>query len=689
MGLRSTVERLSTLWRGNLKVLSFAPRLWSAQPVTLASDCRPMTVLDQPTSTRKLAAILSADIAGYSALMSADEEGTVRKLKGVQEAVLPLIERFGGRIIDLAGDGILAEFQSAVRAVESAAAVQACVKGLNADTGPPMLFRIGVNVGDVIHEGDRLYGDGINVAARLQAIAEPGGICISNKVHEEVRDRVKLAFTDMGDQELKNIARPVRVFAFDGNDSPAGRLPRQNIREPPLGPRGRRWNPKVILLTVGSAALLAVSFLAASKQSQWSWSGSKLPGQTASIQGIGEVPRLSLVALPFTNLSGDPEQEYFADGITDDLTTDLSHLAGSFVIARNTAFSYKGKSVDVKQVGRDLGVRYVLDGSVRRIGERVLLNAQLVSTDTGGQIWADRLEGDRSRLGELQAEFVGRLASSLNVQLTQAESLRSLRERPNNPDAADFAMRGWAALNRPRNPTHLREALKLFDDALDRDAHLTSALVGKARSLTYLAWLRFSATPEEDLAAADKAIAHVLANFPEHPMARFVRGDIAKAQHKFDFAISEFEAAIESDRNLALAYEALGHAKTLIGRSNEAIAPIQKALRLSPHDPALNLWLFHMCHAFTHLARYSEAIPWCLKSVAAGPLWLAYVDLAADYAWIGQATEAKSAVAELLKLMPSYTVKKWATAGFSDNPEFLVEYQRVVEGLRKAGLPDG
>jgi adenylate cyclase len=650
-----------------------------------------MAVLDQSASSRKLAAILSADIAGYSALMSADEEGTVRKLGEVREAVLPIIEHFGGRIIDLAGDGILSEFPSAVRAVESAAAVQSCMEALNLKSTPPMLFRIGVNVGDVIQEGDRLYGDGINVAARLQSIASPGGICISNKVYDEVRDRVKLAFNDMGDQELKNIPRPVRVFSVAAQSSSSRRLPHPNtsvaahaLRRRGLGPISTKF-----FLTVGSA-VIAISLVAASRQARWPWNNSNdgTLGQAAPIQGTGEVPRLSLVALPFANLSGDPEQEYFADGITDDLTTDLSHLAGSFVIARNTAFSYKGKPVDVKQVGRDLGVHYVLGGSVRRIGERVLLNAQLVSTETGGQIWADRLEGDRNRLGELQAEFVGRLARSLDVQLTQAESLRSIRERPDNPDATDLAMRGWAALNRPSSPAHLEEALKLFNNSLQRDAHLTAALVGKARSLTYLAWLRFSATPAEDLAAAEDAIAQVLANMPDHPMARFVKGDILKAKHEFDSAISEFEAAIESDRNLAPAYEALGHAKLLIGRSNEALAPIEKALRLSPHDPALNLWLFHMCHAFTHLARYSEAIPWCLKSVAAGPLWLAYVDLAAGYAWTGQMKEAKNAVFELLKLKPNYTVKAWATAGFSDHPKFLTEYEKIVEGLRKAGLPE-
>src|SRR5215218_6981056 len=249
-------------------------------------------------------------------------------------------------------------------------------------------------------------------------------------------------------------------------------------------------------------------------------------------------------------------------------------------------------------------------------------------------------------------------------------------------------MRGWAALNRPRIPEHIREALQLFDVALAKDAHLTSALVGKARSLTYLIWLRWSTNADEELAVAESTIMQVLSNEPDHAMARFVKGDVLKAQGKFDLAIPDFETAIANDRNLALAYEALGHTKILTGRSIEAITLIEKALRLSPHDPALNFWLFHMGHAYAHLARDQEAIPWCLKSVAVAPLWLSYVDLASGYAWTDQPVEAHNAEVELLKLMPNYTVKKWATAGFSDNPKFLVEYQRIVEGLRKAGLPE-
>nr|WP_043751357.1 adenylate/guanylate cyclase domain-containing protein [Methylobacterium nodulans] len=644
--------------------------------------------MNRATAERHLAAIMVADIVGYSRLMGADEAGTLRRLKALRREVIdPSIAAARGRIVKAMGDGLLAAFPSPLRAVACAVRIQRAMLIREAGRAPDQQFRlrVGINLGDVVEEPDGdVYGDGVNVAARLEPLAEPGGLCISRPVHDQVRDKLPYRFEDLGKRELKNIARPIGVFALSA--SAIGSLCiSDEAAEEPFPSRSHPRKPAAL------AACAAVLLLAGGI-GWWSWSALRAPapGQPGAIPAASSAnaPPLSLVVLPFANLNHDPEQEYFADGITEDLTTDLSHLDGSFVIARNTAFTYKGKPTDVRQVGRDLGVRYVLEGSVRRVEERVLLNAKLISADTGAQIWADRLEGDRSKLGELQAEFVARLARSLDVQLTQAESLRSLRERPNDPDAGDLAMRGWAALNRPRNPAHLREALRLFDEALQHDPRLVSALVGKARSLTYLAWLRWSETPEKDLAAAEAAIAQVLSDMPDHAMAHFVRGDILKARKKPDLAIPELETAIANDRNLALAYEALGHAKILLGRSTDALVPIEKALLLSPHDPALNLWLFHMCHAYTHMARYSEAIPWCLKSNAVAPLWLSYVDLAAGYAWTGQAAEAHNAVAELLKLMPNYTVEKWANAGFSDNPQFLAEYQRIVEGLRMAGLPE-
>ncbi|MDP4006186.1 adenylate/guanylate cyclase domain-containing protein [Methylobacterium sp. NEAU K] len=648
-------------------------------------------VLDRAVE-RRLAAILLTDVVGYSRMISEDETGTLRRLKALRRTVIePQVAAAHGRIVKSTGDGVLVEFHSSVRAVGCAVTIQRATAMHNAGLpeNQAMRMRIGINLGDVIAEPDGdLYGDGVNVAARLEPLAEPGGLCISRSIHDQVRDKLPYHFEDRGKLELKNIARPIGVFALSAEAIAASAdLPED---EPDQSPQAAVASRRPLWL----AGVAGVLGLAAAVGLGWWYRPAKVPtaDHTLAVQaGLPPkpLPPLSLVVLPFANLSADPEQDFFADGLTEDLTTDLSHLAGSFVIARNTAFTYKGKAVDVKQVGRDLGVRYVLEGSVRRAADRVILNAQLISTETGAHLWADRFEGERSRLGDLQVEFVARLARSLDVQLTQAESLRTLRERPDNPNSADLAMRGWAALNRRPSPAHLQEALNLFELALQKDQRLTSALVGKARSISYMVWLRWSSSPAENLAAANEAITSVLSDAPEHAMAHFVKGEILKAQKKHDLAVPEFETAIRNDRNLAVAYEELGHTKILLGRSNEALPLIEKALRLSPHDPALNFWLFHMCHAFTHLGRDSEAIDWCRKSVAAGPLWLAYIDLSAAYAWTEQKVEAQDAVAELLKLMPGYTVQKWANAGFSDNPKFLIEYQRIVDGLRKAGLPEG
>ena len=653
---------------------------------------------------RRLAAILITDIVGYSRMTSADEVGTLRRLKTLRrEVVDPRIAAAHGRIVKSTGDGVLVEFPSPVRAVACAVAIQraAALHNAGLPDAQAMHMRIGINLGDVVAEPDGdLYGDGVNVAARLEPLSEPGGVCISRSVHDQVRDRLPIRFEDRGKLALKNIARPVGVFhlsaaalrdlpepsAEDGPGPTAPVRPAAARAQATLGASSRRvrwW-----FLSAGLIALVAATALG------WrSWQAPTPSGDGTLAMQAGlparPVPGLSLVVLPFANLSNDPEQEFFADGLTEDLTTDLSHLTGSFVIARNTAFTYKGKPVDVRRLGRDLGVRYALEGSVRRTGERVLLNAQLISTETGAHLWADRFEGERSRLGEVQVEFVARLARSLDVQLTQAESLRALRERPDDPTAADLAMRGWAFLNQPPDAKRLEEANRYFEEALRRDAHSTSALIGRARSLTYLVWLRWSRAPGDDLREADAVIAKVLARDAQNAMAHFIKGDILKAQKKHEQAVPEFEIAISLDRNLALAYEALGHAKILLGQSTAALPLIETAVRLSPHDPALNLWLFHMCHAFTHLGQDTEAIRWCLKSVAAGPLWLAYIDLASAYAWTGRESDARNAVAELQKLMPDYTVQKWANAGFSTNPVFLGEYQRIIEGLRKSGLPEG
>src|SRR5271154_3964329 len=338
-------------------------------------------------------------------------------------------------------------------------------------------FRIGIHLGDIVEESDGdLMGDGVNIAARLEGICEPGGICLSDDAYRQVRDKLKREFVDLGEKQLKNIARPVRAYALSAAAiaASADQQPSKRSASAAASARGR-W-----------AALIAACGVAALAAGWFGWR-TWLPAQTLAVSAsdtLKTAPRLSLVVLPFENLSGDKEQDYFADGITDDLTTDLSHLPDSFVIARNTAFTYKGRAANVKQIGRELGVRYVLEGSVRRVGEKITVNAQLISTETGAHVWADRFDGERGKLGQLQVEFVARLANSLGVQLIEAESLRATRERPSNPDAVDLAMQGWAILNRQFTEANANEANGYFERALQIDPQLLMALLGSAQAYT-------------------------------------------------------------------------------------------------------------------------------------------------------------------------------------------------------------
>ena len=406
---------------------------------------------------------------------------------------------------------------------------------------------------------------------------------------------------------------------------------------------------------------------------------------------LANAPRLSIVVLPFENLSGDKEQDYFADGITDDLTTDLSHLADSFVIARGTASTYKGKPVDAKQIGRELGVRYVLEGSVRRLGETITVNAQLVSTETGAHVWADRFDGERGKLGQLQVEFVARLANSLGLELVKAEALRAARERPNNPDAVDLAMRGWAAYQ-SFGPATVNEALGYFERALQLDPGHTGAKIGLAQALIdRFMWLG-GGDEAVDIPRAEALVASALSAEPNNASAHFAKASLLGAKKQFSDQFAEIDAAIENDRNFAYAYASRGDMLTWAGRAAETIAEDETALRLSPRDPGRNMWQFGICHAYTHLAQWEKAIEWCQKSIAtdAGS-WFPYADLAAANAWLGHEAEAKSAIAGLLKVYPGCTVQSYAdiAARLTYNPTFADQIQRILEGLRKAGLPEG
>jgi TolB-like protein/class 3 adenylate cyclase/Tfp pilus assembly protein PilF len=647
------------------------------------------------SETRKLAAILVADVVGFSRLAGADEERTLARLRGLRSDLIdPTIAVHHGRIVKRTGDGSVIEFRSVVDAVRCAIEVQTGLIERNA--GVPaerrIEFRVGVHLGDVVEESDGdLMGEGVNVAARLEGIAKPGAICLSEDAYRQVKSRLDLKVTDLGAVRLKNIAEPVHVYSLEVGEpsvsKPASAAtvalkPESGALAPGRSGWGLRW-PAL-------AAALALVLIAAGA---YGWRSGLAPrvfgGVPVAEDKPKTAPRLSVVVLPFENLSGDKEQDYFADGITDDLTTDLSHLS-DFVISRKTAFTYKGKPVDAKAIGRELGVRYVLEGSVRRSGDKVAVNAQLISAETGTHLWADRFEGERANLGQLQVEFVSRLANSLGVELVKAEALRLARERPKNPDAADLAMQGWALTFGMDDKDRYNDGIKLFERALALDPKNVAAMTGLALVLQWRAWDRWSEDWDRDFGRAGGLIQRALALQPENSMLRNASAEHLSWRDQYRAAVAEAETAIAYDRNNAVAYANAGFWKQYLGRNDEGVADLETALRLDPHDGGFPWRKWALCRAHNLLGRWERAIEWCDKAVAAGPdVTDALVDLASANAWAGHDKEAKDAVARLRKARPGFTMQKLRPEDLvTDDPTFKAQFARIVEGLRRAGLPD-
>ena len=597
-------------------------------------------------STRRLAAILAADVAGYSRLMAADEEGTHERLQAhLRELLDPKIKEHRGRIVKSTGDGLLAEFSSVVDAVRCAVKTQRAMIDRNADTPEDkrIIFRIGVNLGDVIVEPEDIFGDGVNIAARLEALAEPGGICISRVVRDQVRDRLDYKFEDMGEQEVKNIARPVRVYA----------LRREAIAGLP---------------------------------------GPMTPPST-SISQPAVPPRMSIVVLPFMNLSDDTEQQYFADGITEDLTTDLSRVPGSFVIARNTAFTYKGQPVDVKKVSRELGVRYVLEGSVRRVGDQVRVNVQLVDGQSGAHLWADRFDTDRANLAQAQDEITGRLARTLNLELVEASVRRSEQERAADPDARDLVMRGWALSNRMASAATREEARRAFERALDIDPESVDARIGLGEVLISGEDMEGgSNSVHPNVTRAEQLLFEALERDPKRSRAHLVMGLIRRWQGRLSDSKIELEAAIALDPNQASGHRQLGVTLMFLGQPEAAIPQLEKSTRLSPHDPfiALNYNALGRCHLF--MGHVDQAIDLLRKARATSPrYYFIHLNLAAALGLRGDLNEARAALAEGVKLRPELNslARLRATVVFSNNVEYLRFREKTTEvGLRKAGMPE-
>ena len=640
------------------------------------------------SETRKLAAILVSDVVGYSRLAGADEERTLARLRGLRSDLIdPAIAAHRGRIVNRTGDGSIVEFRSVVDAVRCAIEVQSGLLERNLGLPPDrrIEFRLGIHLGDVVEEEDGdLMGDGVNIAARLEGIARPGAICLSEDAYRQVKGRFEVAVSDLGAIQLKNIAEPIRVYSLEvsapveqktflrGASSVRAAKALDLLRQPLL------------------PAALAVGLAAVGAFAWHSGFPPRLLNRSIAADKLATAPRLSIVVLPFENLSGDPDQEYFVDGITDDLTTDLSRVPDSFVIARNTAFTYKGKAVDAKEIGRELGVRYLLEGSVRRTGETVEVNAQLVSTESGAHVWADRFEGERSNVGKLQFEVVARIAHSLGEELIKAESLRAIRERPKNPNAVDLATRGEALLlSSMINKTGLDEAVKLFERALTLDPQNVTAMTGLAVALDVRSDNHWGEDPAGDIARADELTDAATALQPDDTWVHWAKARLFASKQQWRSALTEAETSIADDRNNARAYADAGLYKIYLGRSDEGIGDIETALRLSPHENQVPEWLTRLCYARDLLGEWDRAIDWCTRAAANDPSHgFALATLADAYAWAGHDREAKDVVAELKKADPNFSVQLWRQQ-LSDDPTFKAQMDRAVEGLRKAGVPEG
>jgi TolB-like protein/class 3 adenylate cyclase len=642
------------------------------------------------SETRKLAAILAADIVGYSRLMGEDEAGTAKVVRERREAATPIVRSFGGRLVKTTGDGVLLEFPSVVAAVESAIAIQKMMAERNAalPEAKRILYRMGVNLGDILIDGEDILGDGVNVAARLEGICEPGAICLSASAYDQVRGRIEAEFADLGEQELKNIARPVRAYAL----TPAAIADVAVATPTPAVATTRTTSASTRALSPRVGALAAAFVVVLVAAGAYAWHAGYPPRLFGASVGdkLATAPRLSIVVLPFENLSGNKDQDYFADGITDDLTTDLSHLADSFVISRGTAFTYKGKPIDAKAIGHELGVRYLLEGSVRRVGDTVEVNAQLISTETGAHVWADRFDGERSKLGELQVEVVARLARSLGVELVKAEALRATRERPGNPDAADLAMQAQVKYYPPESKANINEAVTLSERALALDPQNVRALTFLTSALLERVTNQWSYDPAGDIARAEKAIDAAVALEPGSSSVHHAKAFLYFMKRQYEPAITEDETAISLDPNFAGAYAFAGFDKMFVGHAEDGFAGVETAFRLSPRDPNVPWWQFWMCVLHAHLAHWEEAIPWCSKSAAGLPeVFYPFVFLTIANAWAGHDKEAKEAAAQLQKVYPGFTVQSWAGIHWTDDPTFNARNARIVEGLRKAGLPEG
>ena len=585
---------------------------------------------------RRLSAILAADVTGYSRLTGLDEEGThVRLRERLRGLADPKISEHRGKVVKHTGDGVLAEFGSVVDAVRCAIEVQRGMAEQNA--AMPQVkrieFRIGIHVGDIIVDDNDIFGDGVNIAARLEGIAEPGGVCISDDAQRQVRGKVDFAFEDMGPQNLKNIVEPMRAWRLRMNASGSAAAP----IEPPV----------------------------------------------ESTQALALPDKPSIAVLPFQNMSGDPEQQYFADGMVEEITTALSRFKWLFVIARNSSFTFKGKAVDIKEVGRRLGVRYVLEGSVRKASGKVRITGQLIDAVTGTHIWVDRFERDLTDIFALQDEVTVAVVSAIQPKLLQTEIAMATRQRPENLTAYDCYLRARQQFYSSTREA-VAETIRLADRALELDARfgLVAALAGASHMQNVL-W-GYAADPQFDRKEAVR-LCRLALSLDDSDADILAWAAVISA-----FMVGDHESAIElADRAVALnpnsyqAWGCRGHVYRVAGLPEEAVRSFERAIRMSPIDPLLHVTFAGMGLAFIELGRFDEAIVAGKKALRQNPSFsAAYRCLASAFAHLGRAAEAREAAARVLEVDPGLTISAWIARGGQSNAKLL------MEGLRKAGLPE-
>ena len=579
---------------------------------------------------RRLAAILAADVAGYSRLMGADEEGTLKTLNLYRGVMTQFIEEHQGRVVATPGDGLLAEFGSAVQAVRSAVAVQRALDRRNADLDQArrMTFRIGINLGDVMVQGTDLLGDGVNIAARLQQMAEPRGILVSGTVWEQIQGKVSFPCSYRGEQAAKNIARPVRTYRVD-------------------------WEQPDML--------------------------------DAGLGGPPEAPSLpnkpSIVVLPFTNMGSDPEQEYFADGISEDIITALSKSRWLFVIARNTSFVFKGKAVDIKQIGRELGVRYVLEGSVRRAGNRVRITAQLIEAAAGAHLWSERYDRDLADTFAVQDEITENVVSAIEPELLLVERQRAARKNPETMDAWDHYMRGmW--LFYQFDPASQVQAERLMRRAVALDPTFAHGHIGLARVLSAKVLWGWSDNPDDDRQAAHMAARRGVELDDKDAYAHYILAWVSLLMREHDNAVAEAQKSIDLTPNFGLSYFVLGAVRVFLGRFDQVFDPIQRAMRLSPHEPLNFFFANILALAHYQQGRYEEAAKAARMGIGVRPFHALYRTLAACYGQLGRTEEARVALAEMQRLQPENAERRWEIANPYVDPAHRAHF---IDGLRKAG----